>query len=148
MTCSVKGCENPVKYKELCGKHYKRQWRHGDPNQTAYWRKEKGMLCIAPDCAKFARHGEYCTAHYIRMKRYGSLELLKDGKTENNYYYGHRQRAEKALGRPLPAGVDVHHHNGEIKTLVICPDRAYHMLLHKRMRRLKKGLPLENFTPY
>jgi hypothetical protein len=115
MTCSVKGCENPVKYKELCGKHYKRQWRHGDPNQTAYWRKEKGMLCIAPDCAKFARHGEYCTAHYIR---------------------------------PLPAGVDVHHHNGEIKTLVICPDRAYHMLLHKRMRRLKKGLPLENFTPY
>lgn len=49
--------------------------------------------------------------------------------------------AEKALGRKLPEGVEVHHVdevklNNEPSNLVICPDRAYHMLLHRRTRAL------------
>lgn len=54
----------------------------------------------------------------------------------------HRLRAERALGRPLPAGAEVHHLDGstsEHSPLVICPDRAYHMLLHQRMRVLAMG---------
>lgn len=52
----------------------------------------------------------------------------------------HRLRAERALGRPLPRGVEVHHVDGTKSTdspLVICQDRAYHMLLHAldRVRR-------------
>lgn len=45
--------------------------------------------------------------------------------------------AERALGRPLPKGAEVHHVDEDITNnapwnLVICPDHAYHRLLHMR----------------
>jgi hypothetical protein len=49
----------------------------------------------------------------------------------------HRLRAQQALGRPLPAGVIVHHADGSRDPwapLVICESQAYHGLLHRRMR--------------
>lgn len=50
--------------------------------------------------------------------------------------------AEKALGRQLPKGAVVHHaneirHDNRPSNLVICPDRAYHHLLHQRLRAKK-----------
>ena len=53
----------------------------------------------------------------------------------------HIEMAERAIGKPLPPGVEVHHVN-EIKSdnrpwnLVVCPDRAYHQLLHVRTAAL------------
>lgn len=57
------------------------------------------------------------------------------------YVKEHLLVAEKALGKPVPKGVIVHHHNMDQKdnrnfNLVICPDQAYHMLIHARMRAL------------
>lgn len=51
--------------------------------------------------------------------------------------YLHRVRAERALGKPLPPGAEVHHADGstdEHAPLVICQDRRYHAFLHNRMR--------------
>jgi transposase len=53
--------------------------------------------------------------------------------------YEHILIAERALGKPLPAGVDVHHvnlvkHDNANTNLVICTHQ-YHLDLHARMRR-------------
>ncbi len=50
--------------------------------------------------------------------------------------------AEKALGRQMPKGAEVHHvneirHDSTPSNLVICPDGAYHKLLHKRLNAKK-----------
>lgn len=55
------------------------------------------------------------------------------------YVYEHVAIACTALGKPLPKRAEVHHHdrtrtNNTNGNLVLCQDRAYHMLLHKRMR--------------
>jgi hypothetical protein len=50
--------------------------------------------------------------------------------------------AELALGKPLPPGAQVHHwdrdrSNNAPSNLVICPDQAYHRLIHRRMAALE-----------
>ena len=69
---------------------------------------------------------------------------VRAGSYPNRFIDGKSKRehiviAEKILGRPLPAGAVVHHvdedkTNNRNDNLVICPDRAYHNLIHRRMR--------------
>jgi hypothetical protein len=55
----------------------------------------------------------------------------------------HIRRAEAALGKLLPRGAVVHHHNKAAfdndSPLVICENQAYHMLLHYRTRIVRAG---------
>lgn len=55
----------------------------------------------------------------------------------------HIELAENALGRKLPKGCEVHHFDGDgtnndPSNLVLCPDHAYHALLHLRQNALEE----------
>jgi len=106
--------------------------------------------CSCEGCNSKVRLNGLCNAHYLRLKRYGRLHKIRrdkgSGTVKNNGYvqigingrmvYEHRLIAEQALGRKLKDQEEVHHIDGNPSNnshdnLVICPDRAYHVLLHK-----------------
>ena len=160
--CYVETCDRPVKYKGLCKKHYKRQWRHGDPEKTLInMDPSKRETCKAPDCDKIASLPStgLCKTHHLRWIRHGRLHTVRAAhgqgrpKTAAGYVlltrdgkriYEHIYLAEKVLGKPLPAKVVVHHMNEKPDdnltpfNLIVCPDQAYHLLLHRRMEEYKK----------
>jgi hypothetical protein len=88
--------------------------------------------------------------HYRRVRLYGDPDRTTARRTDRDggdYRVARRQDgtqdwahiviAERALGRPLPTGVQVHHvdydrSNNAPGNLVICPSAAYHKLLHVR----------------
>lgn len=75
--------------------------------------------------------------------KYRPQEVGTDGQRR----YSHRAIVERALGKPLPLGAQVHHVDGDRfnnakANLVVCPDQAYHSLLHFRERaRRETGSP-------
>lgn len=93
-----------------------------------------------------------CGKHRRRLRLYGDVELTKNRKPGQGFYahgykayqingvkkFEHVIIAEDVLGKTLPKGAVVHHINGNRsdnrnENLVICPDRAYHNLLHARI---------------
>lgn len=109
-------------------------------------------LCIIEGCLKKYAAKGLCSKHYQRNRVHGRLHrIIKKrggGSIANGYHQlrvnnknvlAHRLIAEKALGRSLPDGAEVHHIDGNglnntNSNLVICPTRAYHRLLHQRQK--------------
>ena len=117
--CRVDGCENESLHKSLCCKHYTRFIRYGDVHHLA--RKPNGSGTLSNG------YIEYRTAKGGRIKE-------------------HILKAERALGKKLPKGSHVHHINynttdNRNQNLVICPDMAYHKLLHMRTNALNSCKP-------
>lgn len=110
--CSVYECANVRDGKSLmCSKHRRRKRLYGDPSITK--NNPPGTGFIAYDYKGFQINGRKVFEHVLI--------------------------AERALGHPLPAGAVVHHANGiradnRRENLVICQNKAYHNLLHARMR--------------
>jgi hypothetical protein len=86
---------------------------------------------------------------YVRVLCHDHPKANRDG-----YVYEHTLVAEKALGRYLPDGVEIHHFNerkadNRGSNLVICPSHKYHLLLHVRMDALMaSGNPDWRKCPY
>lgn len=118
-TCS-EGCGSPVWARGYCSRHYAAAKATGDLAKAPRERNPFGMGSL--------------------HKPTGYRFVTVDGKRRKE----HVVIAEKALGRALPEGAQVHHVN-EVRddnrpgNLVVCPDQAYHQLLHVRMAALKES---------
>lgn len=157
MKCKGKGCNRSAVSRGLCGAHYWRFQKYGNPDVLTRPRYD-GVVCKAEGCKKDAYCKGFCHEHYRKFRLYGDPLISKkapngagyrrkDGyevfKKNGKIISGHVLIAEKALGRKLPKKSEVHHFN-EDKTdnrnenLVICPSSAYHNLLHRRADALKE----------
>lgn len=113
--CRIEHCTGWTTADGLCAKHYARRWRHGSTDS------------LIPN------YGLGITQHsqgYIRIKK------------GDKWFMEHILLAEKALGRSLPPKAVVHHtgapdDNHGFMKLIVCPDQAYHFLLHKRAEEMK-----------
>ena len=79
----------------------------------------------------------------IRAKGYAWLLLPKHPRADpGGYVLEHLVLVEKALGKPLPEGAEIHHFdkdklNNKNNNLVVCNDHKYHHLLHSRQAAME-----------
>lgn len=154
--CSVAFCENKSLARGLCGAHYYRLRTSGNVSAERPIRHFRSSIsrCTIDGCVKPEYSGGVCTLHYQRKRAHGDAYTLlrqpngSGSKNRSGYrlvYESGRQVlehvaiAEAALCKPLPEEAEVHHVDGNPANnsndnLVICPDHAYHMLLHRRQR--------------
>jgi len=72
--CSVDGCERAGRItKGMCGMHYARHLRHGDPGQAVpqHSVSNAGKVCEIAECGKPVFSTALCSSHYKRKRRYG-----------------------------------------------------------------------------
>lgn len=115
--CTIEGCSKPHEAHGLCALHNARRSTGADLYAPIRQKRPQGSGRIS--------HG------YLR--RMVNLKVQME----------HVRIAEKALGRQLPAGAQIHHLdedrlNNSPTNLIICPDVAYHRLLHIRTRALQQ----------
>lgn len=107
-------------------------------------------VCVVGGCDRTSYGLGMCNLHYQRWRAHGTTELRQRSRRQKyvsvrigNRTLEHRVICERALGRPLPEGVEVHHVDGSGRNqrgnLVLCQDRSYHRLLHRRQRVVRLG---------
>lgn len=73
LTCTIDDCKRPHDARGMCGLHYRRWSKKGDP-RVAPVLNDTG-ICSVPECGKRSRtpRSAYCEMHYCRLYNYGSL---------------------------------------------------------------------------
>jgi Recombination endonuclease VII len=79
-TCSVAGCEKPIRAKGFCAAHYTMNRKFGRTHRVV--RLYDGQLCAYPECKEPARVCGYCRSHYKVARREG---LLHPGKYKRDH---------------------------------------------------------------
>ena len=67
--CSVESCRVKIYARELCGRHYRQQLRHGQVSPDRLPRE-----CEVPGCDRRARTRGWCHGHYLRWSRTGDFQ--------------------------------------------------------------------------
>lgn len=124
------------------------------PDRQAWLQARRVCLCgcgAATSAGASFAHGHWAKTSAGRARlsaaRFrGSVSSHGDGYLVVRQSIGitklqHVAIAERLMGGPLPRGAEVHHVNGvrsdnRSENLVVCPDTAYHQLLHRRQRAL------------
>jgi hypothetical protein len=87
--CSIVGCANKAKARDLCETHYKR-WRLTGTTEKAPRVPSPWKECSIDGCASHARtrFGRYCEVHYYRFYRNGTYDkVLKRNRTISEHGY-------------------------------------------------------------
>ncbi|WP_287868603.1 HNH endonuclease [Aeromonas sp.] len=71
--CSIDGCENKIKCKGLCSKHYQRFIKHGDAEA---FKSKRFFGCLVPGCNGKHRSKGYCMKHYHRLRANGDAQRV------------------------------------------------------------------------
>lgn len=159
VACSVHGCGDRPRSKGLCNKHYIKLRKFGSPDAgETYHPRMHGATCSVDGCTAPARSKGLCNAHYKHHLAHGSPTsgafraangsgtVISTGyrviHADGRRVLEHVAVAESALGKMLPAGARVHHIDGDRlnndpSNLVICPNDAYHALLHRRQEAME-----------
>lgn len=77
-TCSIKGCGRAVNARGLCGSHYLRWRKHGDPLKGGLLPSRKGSPCSIKGCKSGATSRGWCGLHYQRWKTTGDPLGVKE----------------------------------------------------------------------
>ena len=116
-SCAIEGCLDSRKGgRGLCGKHYTKWRKYGDP---LFGKENKH------------RHGEGC------LTSTGYWRMSNNGERKKQHLF----IIEKALGKKIPPGSVTHHIDGDKlnnknNNLILCDSIAYHSFIHLRMRAL------------
>jgi len=131
--CMAEDCTKQVAARGLCPKHLKRLKVHGDIN-TVLPRGNFSVHdgCTIPTCANAHIAQGFCMMHYRRWSLYGDPMIRRRSKAQTTWskyksvvapehpnatakgtIFEHRFVMSEALGRPLVAGENVHHKNGD-----------------------------------
>jgi hypothetical protein len=101
MPCKVPGCERRLFADGYCGPHYKRKWRHGDPQGIRAFKDEPMVERLARFYVVEANGCWRWTATLDRVG-YGNIQVRR------RTMRAHRASYEAHVG-PIPKGLELDH---------------------------------------